>query len=384
MRLLDRYLLRNFLVPFLLCFFGFLAIWLVFDLSDNASDFIDGKAGARFIVYYYLIQLPQFAVIALPVGLLLALLYAMSRMSRSNEIISMLAAGQSLGRLLIPLLIVGLIVTGIATALNYAMAPRAEVIKKQMIESLGKQRARHVYLDGLVFRNRTQYRTWHIRRMPIHANDDSLLQDVHITQQTADGVITHRWYAKNATFSPVQPDGTPPTWTLSEGKSVTLKPNGDLESDELWEERTITGWDETPWRIASTNVDAQGLSVPDLRTYLKNNADFPEAKLADYRSNLYYRWALPWSCFVIVLIAGPLGIVYSRRGVLAGVATAIFLFAANTFLNSLFLALGKGSIMPPLWAAWGANLLFGLIGLYILFLRSTNREFPNPFRLLTR
>src|SRR5690606_7421578 len=112
MRLLDRYILRSFLVPFLLCFFGFLAIWLVFDLSDNASNFIDGKVGASFIVRFYLAQLPQFAVIALPVGLLLALLYSMSRMSRSNEIIAMLSAGQSLGRLLIPLMVMGVLMTG--------------------------------------------------------------------------------------------------------------------------------------------------------------------------------------------------------------------------------------------------------------------------------
>ncbi len=380
MRLLDRYLLRNFLVPFLLCFFGFLAIWLVFDLSDHASDFIDGKAGAKFIIEFYLMQLPQFGVIALPVGLLLALLYAMSRMSRSNEIISMLAAGQSLGRLLLPLLAVGLVVTGAATLLNYRMAPQAEVRKKQMLESLGKRRDRHHFLEAQLFRNRTQHRMWYVRKMPIKADDDSLLEDVHITQQNADGDITQKWYAEDARFTPATAT-TPPVWTLYKGKSVTLKPNGDVDTDDLWDKLEIKGWDETPWRIASTNVDAQGLSVRDLRAYLRNNADFPDTQLAPYRANLHYRWALPWTCFIIVLIAGPLGIVYSRRGVLAGVATAIFLFAANTFLNSLLLAFGKGSILPPFWAAWGANLLFAVIGLLILFLRSTNRELSSLFRV---
>lgn len=382
MRLLDRYLLRNFLVPFLLCFFGFLAIWLVFDLSDHASDFIDGKAGAKFIIEFYLMQIPQFGVIALPVGLLLALLYAMSRMSRSNEIISMLAAGQSLGRLLVPLLAVGLLVTGAATLLNYRMAPQAEVRKKQMIESLGKRRDRHHFLEGQLFRNRSQHRMWYVRRMPIKAQDDSLLEDVHITQQNANADIIQKWYAEDARFTPATAT-TPPIWTLYKGKSVTLTPNGDLESDETWDQLEIKGWDETPWRIASTNVDAQGLSVDGLQAYLKNNADFPDAQLAPYRANLHYRWALPWTCFIIVLIAGPLGIVYSRRGVLAGVATAIFLFAANTFLNSLLLALGKGNILPPFWAAWGANLLFAAIGLLILFLRSTNRELSSLFRGLS-
>jgi lipopolysaccharide export LptBFGC system permease protein LptF len=169
---------------------------------------------------------------------------------------------------------------------------------------------------------------------------------------------------------------------MERGKTVEFDPEGNILSEKTWQHLEIPHWSETPWRIASSNLDAQSLSVPELREYLKYNADFPEAQLAPYATNLQYRWALPWSCFVVVFLAAPLGIVYSRRGVLTGVAWAIFFFAANTFLSFLMLALGKGGRTTPFIAAWSSNFLFALIGFYLLYLRSTNRELPRLSNLL--
>ena len=105
MRILDRYVLRSFLEPFLLCFLGFLGILIIFDLHDNRNDFIEGKDRLHLIGVYYAHQIPHFILLCMPVGLLLALLYSLSRLSRSNEIISMLTAGRSVPRILIPLFI---------------------------------------------------------------------------------------------------------------------------------------------------------------------------------------------------------------------------------------------------------------------------------------
>ncbi|HRJ73972.1 MAG TPA: LptF/LptG family permease, partial [Terrimicrobiaceae bacterium] len=109
MRILDRYVLQKFLLPFIYCFFGFIAIWFIFDLSDNLQDFLQGKADLGVLLTYYKSQIPQIVVISLPIGTLLALLYSLTAMSRSNEIISMLGAGVSVTRILVPLFFVGLV-----------------------------------------------------------------------------------------------------------------------------------------------------------------------------------------------------------------------------------------------------------------------------------
>src|SRR6266496_3898206 len=133
MRLLDRYVVRNFLQVYLYCIAGFISIWLIFDISDNISSFIEEQIGLRLVAQYYATQVPQIFIILLPVSLLLALLFTLGRMSRANEIVSMLTAGISLPRVLLPLIGSGLLTVGVSMALNYSLAPHAELARKSFL-----------------------------------------------------------------------------------------------------------------------------------------------------------------------------------------------------------------------------------------------------------
>ncbi len=145
----------------------------------------------------------------------------------------------------------------------------------------------------------------------------------------------------------------------------------------------ISHWSETPYRLSSANIRPEFLGVSELREYLHFNSDFPETLLAPFRTQLQYRWALPWTCFVVAIMAASLGIGFSRRGILASVAVAIGLVFAMNFLTHLFLALGEGDRVSPVTAAWTPNIIFFVVGLYLLRLRATNREAPsfNPAAL---
>lgn len=133
MRLLDRYLIRNFVQVYFYCIAGFISIWLIFDVSDNISTFIDEHIGLLLVVRYYATQIPQVLIILLPVSLLLSLLFALGRMSRANEIVSMLTAGVSLPRVLLPLIGIGLLTVAASMALNYSLAPHAELARKTFL-----------------------------------------------------------------------------------------------------------------------------------------------------------------------------------------------------------------------------------------------------------
>ena len=135
MRLLDRYVVRNFLQAYVYCIAGFISIWLIFDIFDNISVFLDAQFGFGRVLHYYLSQLPQIFVILLPVSLLLALLFVLGRMSRANEIVSMLTAGVSVPRVLRPLLIIGLLTVAASTALNWALAPHADNARRAIIST---------------------------------------------------------------------------------------------------------------------------------------------------------------------------------------------------------------------------------------------------------
>src|ERR1051326_8207559 len=144
MRLLDRYVIRNFLQIYLYCIVGFISIWLIFDVSDNISTFIDEHVG-----------------ILLPVSLLLSLLFALGRMSRANEIVSMLTAGVSLPRVLLPLIGMGLLTVAASMALNYSLAPHSELARKTFIDEAQSRPGRQI--QGQIFRNRSDSRTWFIQ-----------------------------------------------------------------------------------------------------------------------------------------------------------------------------------------------------------------------------
>lgn len=374
MKLLDQYVLRNFFEPFLVCFFGFLGIWLIFDLSDNGPDFLEARATPKQIAQFYFTQLPQTVLISLPVGLLLALLFSLSRMSRFNEVISMLTAGRSILRLLVPLFGVGLLATGACLFLNYELAPHAEGMKKVALERISRGRKDDKNaVDGTLFRDRMNGRTWYIRKLKPNSTQ---LEGVHITQQDEQGRITKKWYAARAAFA-----ARGKTWTLSRGMICEFNDAGDIAAIDHFPtgHRVVGDWSETPWRIASAHLEAQNLSIPELRDYLKYNADFPAPQLAPFRTYLHHRWALPWSCLVVVCIAAPLGIVFTRRGVLGGVASSIFIFFGMIFLTNLFLALGKGARVSPWLAAWLPNLSIALVGLVLLYFRSTNRDLASLF-----
>ena len=374
MKLLDRYLLRNFFEPFLICSFGFLAIWLVFDLADNGQDFLQAHASFRQVGLFYLTQLPQIILISLPVGMLLALIFCLSRMSRSNEIISMLTAGQSVWRIVLPLALAGAVLTGALMLLNYEAAPRADATKKIALDQItrGKKAGQKEALEGYLYRERQKNRTWFIKRF--RQTSGGSLDHVHITQHGPDGAVVSKWYARRAVF-----DAKTRTWTLDQGMQVDFNAAGDVEQRTDFQTgiKTIEGWTETPWRIASAQYEPQNLTVPELREYLKFNADFPEVQLAPYRAYLWHRWAFPFQALVVVFLGAPLSIVFSRRGVIGGVAGAIFLYAGLLLSTYLFLALGKGWRMNAIASAWVPNAFFFAVGLALLYFRSTNRDFPS-------
>jgi lipopolysaccharide export LptBFGC system permease protein LptF len=289
-------------------------------------------------------------------------------MSRTNEIISMLGAGLSVTRILMPLFAVGLLLVGVTAYFNYEQAPHAAMNKKQMLKDVKRDRPKEPGLSGHLYRNREDLRTWYMKRIEQGKNQ---IFEVQIVQQNEEDDIIAQYYARNANYNPATQE-----WVLNNGMYVQMDKERRETSKEMFEVRKIEGWKETPWRIASSVMNPDYLSVPELQDYLKFNHDFPEARLAPYRTQLAYRYALPWVCLLVIFLAAPMGIVYSRRGILGGVAVAIGLFFSLVFVSSLFIAFGKGNRISPVVAAWGPMVAFFGIGLWLLWYRSTNRDLP--------
>jgi lipopolysaccharide export system permease protein len=280
----------------------------------------------------------------------------------------MLTSGVSLPRVLAPLLFIGLLTTAASTALNYSLAPHGEFARKRLLED-PQSRRQQVGLTAQIFRNRTDNRTWFIQQFFPGATK---FFNVHIVQQDANDNIVTAYVFYVVDYHPETH-----AWEFFHGKIMHYDEAGNIVNAEFSvDSKLITDWSETPYRLSSANVRPEHLSVPELREYLQFNSDFPPTLLAPFATHLEYRIALPWTCTVVALIAGSLGVGYSRRGILSSVAAAILMVFAMNFITHLCLALGEGARVPSWAAAWTPNIIFGVIGLILLYYRATNREPP--------
>ena len=144
----------------------------------------------------------------------------------------------------------------------------------------------------------------------------------------------------------------------------------------------ISNWPETPWQLIKPGLKAEELGIPGLYSWLVQNRESEWGNKRQFLTQWHYRWAQPGICLAIVLLAAPLGIVFSRRGTAGGVALAIFLCAGMMFTSTVFLSLGESGYLHPMWAAWGTNILASVIALVLIQRRLVGRPIYQTLRNL--
>lgn len=170
MRLLDRYLLRELLLPLGVCLGGFLVFWIAFDLFNELRNFQEEHATLSGIVQLYVIRMPDLLLTILPVGELLGLLYALTRLTRHNEITAIRAAGISLWRIALPYFVLGILLSGGLYWLNEEAAPHAaereEQLRASWLDPQASESAR-LWRANVNFQNPTERRAWSIGRFNV-------------------------------------------------------------------------------------------------------------------------------------------------------------------------------------------------------------------------
>jgi lipopolysaccharide export LptBFGC system permease protein LptF len=88
---------------------------------------------------------------------------------------------------------------------------------------------------------------------------------------------------------------------------------------------------------------------------------------SDFRVALYFKLSFPLVSLIMVLIGIPFAFSMGKRGALVGIGLSMVIVVVYWVAVSIFRGLGSAGLLSPLLAAWGANLIFGLLGLYLLF-----------------
>jgi lipopolysaccharide export system permease protein len=364
-RLLDRYLLRELLVPLAYCLGGFLIFYVAFDLIFEINRFQEGHLLVLDVAEYYIVTLPEIlADQVIPVSLLLACLYALTHHSRHNELTAMRAAGVSLWRLSLPYLGVG-VVCGLGIfALNELWVPRAADKSKDILERRKNPGQDRNWTGRLNFHNEADRRHWIIARF--NRVTSELIGPV-VTWESPDG-SSHGIFAKSGIY------------TNGHWRFCNVEKSDRAAGDEFALLATNSFLDislpETPASIkteikvsALTPTEAAKgpqLSIRELRTYLRWHPRLDREKRWSLLTQLQGRIAAPFTCLAVVLIALPFGARSGRHNVFVGVAGSIFICFAYFILQKISFGLGVAGYLPPIAAAWLPNILFGGAGIALM------------------
>lgn len=362
MRLLDRYLLREFLTPFGYCLGGFFVFWVTFQLFSEFDEF--QKAGLDFydIVNYFIATMPDLLSRVMPLSLLLAMLYALNNHARHNEIVAIRVAGWSLWRISVPYFLVSIICGTFLFCLNEFWMPDGAERAQEILRGVQIKQNQANIVRFLSFKNKKANRTWLIEEYNL---DTYEMKRPHVewvsTNKTIFNLIAERGIRTNNTwvFYNVQllvyPTNSP---IPGRGFTNVLYVPEFYESPELFKSELKIG-------SLTEAKQARGVSL-SLREIIEYWQWNPE-KRDDYVLNtkFHVRLAFPWTCPIIVLIALPFASIGSRRNVYVGMASSVFIAFSYFVLQRFGEAAGLGGHLTPWLAGWLPNIVFAVIGLVL-------------------
>ncbi|MDG2398996.1 MAG: LptF/LptG family permease [Akkermansiaceae bacterium] len=380
---LDRYLIRSFMGAFTLCFTALFSIWLIGDLTENISNFRGSGNTLHFMGMYYGAAFPKFFVDFAPFGLLLAMLYSLGKLSRGQEIVSIIQTGRGVARLIAPLITMGFMVGLVCLGFNYRWAPAAAAYHDALLEEakMGSlSRARNV-----VYFTEDNRRLWFIGGFPYDYHQGEPLKNIIVRSFSEKGSPEWRLRAERAEWDRHSNNWTfhgVSKWDLTNRLNTKESPIDPKRDVELPDPYVVEVWSETPWQLIKPGLKAEELGIPGLYSWLVQNRESEWGNKRQFLTQWHYRWAQPGICLAIVLLAAPLGIVFSRRGAAGGIALAIFICSGMMFSSTVFLSLGESGYMPPLWAAWGTNILATAMALVLIQRRLVGRPIYQTLRTL--
>ena len=350
MRILDRLVIKNFLLLFCLFLLCAPPLFVLGDLAEHLDDYIDRGLSLGEVSMSYVYMYPLFIQWCFPIAALLGAVFTVHWMTTHREIVAAKAGGISFHRLVAPLLIAGILLTGVALALT-EVVPRTNKISAQILRSEAPGRS---WRSDFVYRSEEGI-SWQVNRLTA---SDGRMTDVVIERPVTDNRNGLHLIAEGARFQ--AEDG----WILAQGFMRTLR--GDsaettIEFDRLLMDNLV----ERPEELLEVPPE------PDEMTYAEINHMAAIIQRTGGNANELLvkreqKISIPVTTLIIILFGTPLA-TSSKRG---GAAFGIGLSLATVLLFMMLLrvagALGEAGAVSPLAAAWIPNMVFALTGVILM------------------
>jgi lipopolysaccharide export system permease protein len=356
--ILDRYVVGEFLGPFVFGLSVFTLIFVATQILAIGKLVSEEHASLFAAIEYFLWDMPQFELLVIPMATLLGTLLAVQRLSGESEITAMKAGGVSLGRIVVPLAVVGLLISLIGLIVQEGVVPlandRAAYIREAVIKHFSPVAGNLTVVSALPGGGKQVTIAG-----ALDAASQSLL-DVTVLRYDSRQQLDEMIVSRRARYDE-------PTWTFEDATTYQFA-NGQM-SGTMMSPSLVVDIGERPNQVAKQNVsssDPENLSRAEIRAALATGT-LGDQQRRTFTASYAAKLARPFAALVFVLIAVPLSVRHVRGGGTGrGFALAIGLIFVYYVLQTLCLALGSLAVPLAGIAAWTPNAVFSLIGLWLL------------------
>lgn len=354
MKILDRYVLREFLGYLALGLTGFIVIFIVVDVFEKIDVFLDHRAPLTLIGRFYAYRAPEVVVQVLPVALLLATFLALGQLNKFGELTAMRSCGLSLIRILLPVFAVASGAVLGSLALGEFVVPLANRERDRIFEEQiqGVRRAEAAERADVTYLGRGGQ----ILYTRLYLVNQRRMHEVSL-QEFEKGELRRRVDAAEASWNGEH-------WVFVSG--IDRHFDQGEERAEPFDRLEIPALAERPEDFAKETRQPDEMNWFELRDHVVR-LRASGARVANYLVDLHLKLAFPLVNLIVVTIGASI----ASRLRLQSAAVGFGLSVAIAFLYYAFMrtgqALGHQGALPPYLAAWLGDLVFAAVGVFMLW-----------------
>ncbi|HEY3629144.1 MAG TPA: LPS export ABC transporter permease LptG [Terracidiphilus sp.] len=361
-RILDEYVIREFVNTFVLVLSGFVLLMLLFTFFELIGDMLRNHIAPMTVGLYLFNLTPNMLYNIAPLAVLIAVLITFGVLNRNSELIAMKATGISLYRLVIPIVAISAILAISLFMFDQFYLPQANR-RQEALRSTIKGRPPQTFLhpeQKWLFGEQEpggQGRIFYYQFFDPDRNEFANLSVFEFDPHTF--ALSRRIFAGRVFW-----DASKGAWRFQNGWERRF--NGANQTDfREFINTTFPEIHEEPSYFKKESWQSQEMNFGQLRSYIRDlrQSGFDTMRL---RVALWHKLAYPLVAIVMAVLAIPFALSMGRRGSLTGIAVAIALALAYWVVDALFGAMGNVNYLPAPLAAWSADVLFGLTGGYLL------------------
>jgi LPS export ABC transporter permease LptG len=361
-RILDEYVVREFLGTFFLVLVGFVLLMLVFTAFDLLGDILRNHISFTTVGAYLFNLIPYMLYQIAPLAALIAVLVTFGMLNRNSEIIAMKATGISIYRLVVPIVSIAAILSVSLFLFDQFYLPQANR-KQEALRNIIKGRPAQTVLhpeQNWIFgepRAGEPGRIFYYKFFDHERNEFANLSLFEFDPSTF--ALSRRIFATRAVWNPASG-----VWSFQNGWQRDFN-GANVTTFSEFQQTSFTEIHEDPGYFNKEKLQSQEMNFGQLDRYIGDlrQSGFDTMKL---RVALWHKLADPLAAVIMAILAIPFALSMGRRGSLTGIAVAIGVALSYFVVNGIFEALGNVNYLPAPLAAWAADVLFGLVGGYLL------------------